>query len=153
MSSTKNLCTVPASTVSDTTNFIVEDGLELKRIPKIDVIKTKLTDMTVVDVYNLLNGSEANAEVNAQTFMNTLADMVADKLLKKSQLINNFLTTEAGVGALDALAGATLKKQLDQVNGDLGMGIIPRNIIMLEKYVPFSCHNQVIRLNQFLPGR
>lgn len=33
-------------------------------------------------------------------------------------LINNFLATEAGVGALDAVAGATLKAQLDEVNGD-----------------------------------
>lgn len=34
-------------------------------------------------------------------------------------LINNFLATEAGVSALDAVAGATLKAQLDEVNGDL----------------------------------
>jgi len=117
MSETRNLCTVPAGTVADETNFIVEENKELKRIPQTEVIKTKLADMTVLDLYNLLNGG-SNAEANAQTFMNTLADMVANKLLKKSQLINNFLATEAGVGALDAVAGAELKKQLEQVNSD-----------------------------------
>ena len=34
-------------------------------------------------------------------------------------LINNFMATEAGVGALDAVAGAALKAQIDGVNGDL----------------------------------
>ena len=43
-------------------------------------------------------------------------------------LTNNFMATVAGQSALDAVAGKTLKKQLDQQNSDLENRVINNNI-------------------------
>ena len=41
-------------------------------------------------------------------------------LTEKLPLINNYLTTEEGVGAADAKLAADLKNQIDKINGNLG---------------------------------
>lgn len=43
-------------------------------------------------------------------------------------LVNGFTTTEAGVAALDAAAGKTLKDQLDQQNSEMDMHFPPDNL-------------------------
>lgn len=111
---TKNLCTVATDVVSDSTNFIVEDNRELKRIPKDQIIINSLTQLVANDTSNLLTGGE----VSAQEILDVIADKVANKLLAKNQIVNNLLATEVG-NVLDATQGKFLMDKINQLNSDL----------------------------------
>lgn len=111
---TKNLCTVPAADLTDNQYFIAEDGGELKRIPKAQVVLKKLENMLATDTENLAGGGE----VTAQELLDVLAEQVANKLLAKSQVVNNLLATVEG-NPLDATQGKALKDLIDTTNNNL----------------------------------
>lgn len=111
---TKNLCTVPAADLTDSQYFIAEDGGELKRIPKVQVVLKKLEKMLATDTENLAGGGE----VTAQKLLDVLAEQVANKLLAKSQVVNNLLATVEG-NPLDATQGKALKDLIDTTNNNL----------------------------------
>ena len=111
---TKNLCTVPAADLTDSQYFIAEDGGELKRIPKAQVVLKKLENMLATDTENLAGGGE----VTAQELLDALAEQVANKLLAKSQVVNNLLATVEG-NPLDATQGKALKNLIDTTNNNL----------------------------------
>lgn len=111
---TKNLCTVPAADLTDNQYFIAEDGGELKRIPKAQVVLKKLEKMLATDTENLAGGGE----VTAQELLDALAEQVANKLLAKSQVVNNLLATVEG-NPLDATQGKALKDLIDTTNNNL----------------------------------
>lgn len=111
---TKNLCTVPAADLNDSQYFIAEDGGELKRIPKAQVVLKKLEKMLATDTENLAGGGE----VTAQELLDALAEQVANKLLAKSQVVNNLLATVEG-NPLDATQGKALKDLIDTTNNNL----------------------------------
>lgn len=111
---TKNLCTVPAADLTDSQYFIAEDGGELKRIPKAQVVLKKLENMLATDTENLAGGGE----VTAQELLDVLAEQVANKLLAKSQVVNNLLATVEG-NPLDATQGKALKELIDTTNNNL----------------------------------
>ena len=112
---TNNLCTVPAADLTDSQYFIAEDGGELKRIPKAQVVLKKLENMLATDTENLAGGGE----VTAQELLDALAEQVANKLLAKSQVVNNLLATVEG-NPLDATQGKALKELIDTTNNNLG---------------------------------
>lgn len=111
---TKNLCTVPAADLTDSQYFIAEDGGELKRIPKAQVVLKKLEKMLATDTENLAGGGE----VTAQELLDAIAERVANKLLAKSQVVNNLLATVEG-NPLDATQGKALKELIDTTNNNL----------------------------------
>ena len=111
---TKNLCTVPAADLTDSQYFIAEDGGELKRIPKAQVVLKKLENMLATDTENLAGGGE----VTAQELLDAIAERVANKLLAKSQVVNNLLATVEG-NPLDATQGKALKELIDTTNNNL----------------------------------
>ena len=111
---TKNLCTVPAADLTDSQYFIAEDGGELKRIPKAQVVLKKLEKMLATDTENLAGGGE----VTAQELLDAIAERVANKLLAKSQVVNNLLATVEG-NPLDATQGKALKDLIDTTNNNL----------------------------------
>ena len=110
----KDLCTVPAADLTDSQYFIAEDGGELKRIPKAQVVLKKLENMLATDTENLAGGGE----VTAQELLDALAEQVANKLLAKSQVVNNLLATVEG-NPLDATQGKALKELIDTTNNNL----------------------------------
>lgn len=116
---TKNLCTVPAADLTDSQYFIAEDGGELKRIPKAQVVLKKLENMLATDTENLAGGGE----VTAQELLDALAEQVANKLLAKSQVVNNLLATVEG-NPLDATQGKALKDLIDTTNNNLSNGSV-----------------------------
>lgn len=123
---TKNLCTVPAADLTDSQYFIAEDGGELKRIPKAQVVLKKLENMLATDTENLAGGGE----VTAQELLDAIAERVANKLLAKSQVVNNLLATVEG-NPLDATQGKALKELIDTTNNNLS------NLFILKDY-PFD---------------
>lgn len=131
---TKNLCTVPAADLTDSQYFIAEDGGELKRIPKAQVVLKKLENMLATDTENLAGGGE----VTAQELLDALAEQVANKLLAKSQVVNNLLSTVEG-NPLDATQGKALKELIDTTNNNLSKlngKILGSNYVM--NYSDFS---------------
>ena len=120
---TKNLCTVPAADLTDSQYFIAEDGGELKRIPKAQVVLKKLENMLATDTENLAGGGE----VTAQELLDALAEQVANKLLEKSQVVNNLLATVEG-NPLDATQGKALKDLIDTTNNNLSKAIISSDL-------------------------
>lgn len=131
---TKNLCTVPAADLTDSQYFIAEDGGELKRIPKAQVVLKKLENMLATDTENLAGGGE----VTAQELLDALAEQVANKLLAKSQVVNNLLATVEG-NPLDATQGKALKELIDTTNNNLSKlngKILGSNYVM--NYSDFS---------------
>ena len=120
---TKNLCTVPAADLTDSQYFIAEDGGELKRIPKAQVVLKKLENMLATDTENLAGGGE----VTAQELLDALAKQVANKLLAKSQGVNNLLATVEG-NPLDATQGKALKELIDTTNNNLSKAIISSDL-------------------------
>ena len=116
---TKNLCTVPAADLTDSQYFIAEDGGELKRIPKAQVVLKKLENMLATDTENLAGGGE----VTAQELLDALAEQVANKLLAKSQVVNNLLATVEG-NPLDATQGKALKNLIDTTNNNLSKRLL-----------------------------
>lgn len=137
---TKNLCTVPAADLTDSQYFIAEDGGELKRIPKAQVVLKKLENMLATDTENLAGGGE----VTAQELLDVLAEQVANKLLAKSQVVNNLLATVEG-NPLDATQGKALKDLIDTTNNNLSNAGIPtvKNITDLYaiKKTGFYCYD------------
>lgn len=121
---TKNLCTVPAADLTDSQYFIAEDGGELKRIPKAQVVLKKLEKMLATDTENLAGGGE----VTAQELLDALAEQVANKLLAKSQVVNNLLATVEG-NPLDATQGKALKELIDTTNNNLSKRLLVGNNI------------------------
>lgn len=124
---TKNLCTVPAADLTDNQYFIAEDGGELKRIPKAQVVLKKLEKMLATDTENLAGGGE----VTAQELLDALAEQVANKLLAKSQVVNNLLATVEG-NPLDATQGKALKDLIDTTNNNLSN--VQQSITQLNGY-------------------
>lgn len=124
---TKNLCTVPAADLTDSQYFIAEDGGELKRIPKAQVVLKKLENMLATDTENLAGGGE----VTAQELLDALAEQVANKLLAKSQVVNNLLATVEG-NPLDATQGKALKDLIDTTNNNLSNA--QKSITQLNSY-------------------
>lgn len=124
---TKNLCTVPAADLTDSQYFIAEDGGELKRIPKAQVVLKKLENMLATDTENLAGGGE----VTAQELLDALAEQVANKLLAKSQVVNNLLATVEG-NPLDATQGKALKDLIDTTNNNLSN--VQQSITQLNGY-------------------
>lgn len=124
---TKNLCTVPAADLTDSQYFIAEDGGELKRIPKVQVVLKKLENMLATDTENLAGGGE----VTAQELLDALAEQVANKLLAKSQVVNNLLATVEG-NPLDATQGKALKELIDTTNNNLSN--VKQSITQLNGY-------------------
>ena len=124
---TKNLCTVPAADLTDSQYFIAEDGGELKRIPKAQVVLKKLEKMLATDTENLAGGGE----VTAQELLDALAEQVANKLLAKSQVVNNLLATVEG-NPLDATQGKALKELIDTTNNNLSN--VQQSITQLNGY-------------------
>lgn len=140
---TKNLCTVPAADLTDNQYFIAEDGGELKRIPKAQVVLKKLEKMLATDTENLAGGGE----VTAQELLDALAEQVANKLLAKSQVVNNLLATVEG-NPLDATQGKALKALIDTTNNNLSKAAIKSDLFSSESItnpntctVPFSLVN------------
>lgn len=140
---TKNLCTVPAADLTDSQYFIAEDGGELKRIPKAQVVLKKLENMLATDTENLAGGGE----VTAQELLDVLAEQVANKLLAKSQVVNNLLATVEG-NPLDATQGKALKDLIDTTNNNLSKAAIKSDLFSSESItnpntctVPFSLVN------------
>ena len=80
-------------------------------------ISDTIDNVNVLDTYDLLENGEKSL-VNAQDFLDKLADAVANKLIAKASLVNNATTTEAGVSALDAVMGKTLQEQITKLNSD-----------------------------------
>lgn len=68
------------------------------------------------DVAGLLG--VAGAESNVQALINYIADQVLNQLVKKSQIINNLLATQAG-NVLDATQGKALDDKITQLNSDM----------------------------------
>ena len=135
---TKNLCTVPAADLTDSQYFIAEDGGELKRIPKAQVVLKKLEDMLATDTENLAGGGE----VTAQELLDALAEQVANKLLAKSQVVNNLLATVEG-NPLDATQGKALKELIDTTNNNLESGYLKIKVYgscirLVQKTVSFT---------------
>lgn len=135
---TKNLCTVPAADLTDSQYFIAEDGGELKRIPKAQVVLKKLENMLATDTENLAGGGE----VTAQELLDVLAEQVANKLLAKSQVVNNLLATVEG-NPLDATQGKALKELIDTTNNNLESGYLKIKVYgscirLVQKTVSFT---------------
>ena len=75
-----------------------------------------LADVTAKDTCGVLGTAGAN--VTSQALIDAIADRVMTKLLAKTNVTNNLLTTEAGY-ALDARQGKALKTLIDNTNSDL----------------------------------
>ena len=74
------------------------------------------TTVKATDVLGLL-GAEG-ATTNVQELIDEIADRVLSKLLQKTAVVNNLVTTEEGY-ALDARMGKSLSDSLSQLNSDL----------------------------------
>ena len=74
--------------------------------------------MLATDTENLAGGGE----VTAQKLLDVLAEQVANKLLAKSQVVNNLLATVEG-NPLDATQGKALKDLIDTTNNNLSNGL------------------------------
>ena len=74
------------------------------------------TTVKATDVLGLL-GAEG-ATTNVQALIDEIADRVLSKLLQKTAVVNNLVTTEEGY-ALDARMGKSLSDSLSQLNSDL----------------------------------
>lgn len=133
---TKNLCTVPAADLTDSQYFIAEDGGELKRIPKAQVVLKKLENMLATDTENLAGGGE----VTAQELLDALAEQVANKLLAKSQVVNNLLATVEG-NPLDATQGKALKELIDTTNNNLSKAVYTDDIFITTERPTFVYWN------------
>lgn len=72
--------------------------------------------VTVTDTKGIVG--EAGSTVNAQSFMDAVADRVEDKLLAKSQLVNNLLATEPG-NPMDAAVGPVITQMISEINSNL----------------------------------
>lgn len=92
------------------------DGANWQYLAK-GFVEALLSTVTATDTSGLIG--TAGADVGAQDLMDAIADRVATKLLARSNVINNLLTTEEGF-ALDARQGKELKDELDIVNRDFG---------------------------------
>ena len=75
------------------------------------------SSVTAQDVEGLLGSP--GAQSNVQALIDAIADQVLNQLVKKSQIINNLLATQAG-NVLDATQGKALKDLIDQLNSDIG---------------------------------
>ena len=73
-----------------------------------------MENMLATDTENLAGGGE----VTAQELLDALAEQVANKLLAKSQVVNNLLATVEG-NPLDATQGKALKELIDTTNNNL----------------------------------
>lgn len=146
---TKNLCTVPAADLTDSQYFIAEDGGELKRIPKAQVVLKKLEDMLATDTENLAGGGE----VTAQELLDALAEQVANKLLAKSQVVNNLLATVEG-NPLDATQGKALKELIDTTNNNLSNRFKVEIITDLNQITKTGWYSggNIAQIKQYIPG-
>lgn len=72
--------------------------------------------ITATDVQGLVVAAGGNS--NAQALINAVADQVINRLVAKSQIVNNLLATEPG-SVLDATQGKALKEYYDRLYSDL----------------------------------
>ena len=90
-----------------------------------------------------LNKSE-QAIMRVTRLMNSAVDVIKGlegQALKKSDLVNNALTTTAGVAALDAAMGKTLGDQVTALNSDLG------------KRITYNCTGLITEITDFNEAR
>ena len=73
--------------------------------------------ITATDVQGLVVAAGGNS--NAQALINAVADQVINRLVAKSQIVNNLLATEPG-SVLDATQGKALKEYYDRLYSDFG---------------------------------
>ena len=87
------------------------------------------SSVTAQDVEGLLGSP--GAQSNVQALIDAIADQVLNQLVKKSQIINNLLATQAG-NVLDATQGKALKDLIDQLNSDFAgvFAVIPPNTLL-----------------------
>lgn len=98
------------------------------------------SSVTAQDVEGLLGSP--GAQSNVQALIDAIADQVLNQLVKKSQIINNLLATQAG-NVLDATQGKALKDLIDQINSDLQgkvskTGDTMSNTLKVEKIVGYA---------------
>lgn len=74
------------------------------------------SSVTAQDVEGILG--TPGAQSNVQALIDAIAEQVLNQLVKKSQIINNLLATQAG-NVLDATQGKALKNLIDQLNSDI----------------------------------
>lgn len=74
------------------------------------------SSVTAQDVEGLLG--TPGAQSNVQALIDAIAEQVLNQLVKKSQIINNLLATQAG-NVLDATQGKALKDLIDQLNSEI----------------------------------
>lgn len=74
------------------------------------------SSVTAQDVEGLLG--TPGEQSNVQALIDAIAEQVLNQLVKKSQIINNLLATQAG-NVLDATQGKALKDLIDRLNSDL----------------------------------
>lgn len=89
----------------------------------------KASSVTAQDVEGLLGSP--GAQSNVQALIDAIADQVLNQLVKKSQIINNLLATQAG-NVLDATQGKALKDLIDQLNSDMQNKFARGSIVFLE---------------------
>ena len=88
------------------------------------------SSVTAQDVEGLLGSP--GAQSNVQALIDAIANQVLNQLVKKSQIINNLLATQAG-NVLDATQGKALKDLIDQLNSDMQiLGISQVSIFSVE---------------------
>ena len=79
--------------------------------------------MLATDTENLAGGGE----VTAQELLDALAEQVANKLLAKSQVVNNLLATVEG-NPLDSTQGKALKELIDTTNYNLSKAAVKSDL-------------------------
>ncbi len=77
---------------------------------------TLLSAINATDTYGVLG--EVGAQVSSQALVDYLADSVMNKLIAKTQIVND-LTTQDSDKVLSALQGYNLKQSVDELNSNL----------------------------------
>ena len=101
------------------------------------------SSVTAQDVEGLLG--TPGAQSNVQALIDAIAEQVLNQLVKKSQIINNLLATQAG-NVLDATQGKALKDLIDQLNSDMSgkvskTGDVMSNTLSVQKIVGYAAED------------
>ena len=102
--------------------------------------------ITATDVQGLVVAAGGNS--NAQALINAVADQVINRLVAKSQIVNNLLATEPG-SVLDATQGKALKEYYDRLYSDLGdlstdLSNIHTELTPLKSYYVNNINNNIV---------
>lgn len=104
---------------------------------------TLLSAINATDTYGVLG--EVGAQVSSQALVDYLADSVMNKLIAKTQIVND-LTTQDSDKVLSALQGYNLKQSVDELNSNLD-NRIKRDLVKVN--VPQG-DNQIIEVERDL---